>query len=111
MSAAVKLLTSNMEGGILPLTEETMQLLHSKHPEASECHPDAIFEAEVPDVHPVVFDEIDGEAVKRAAMLTRGGSGPSGLDADGWRHILVSRNYGVYSAELRNEIAKMIRQH
>ena len=109
-SAAVKLLTSNMEGGILPLTEETMQLLQSKHPEAQECQPEAIFEMQAPEVHPVVFEEIDGESVRKAAMLTRGGSGPSGLDADGWRHILVSRNFGTCSAELRTELATLIRQ-
>ena len=35
-------------------------------------------------------------------------AGPSGLDADGWRHILVSRNFGLASEELRGEIAIMI---
>ena len=43
-------------------------------------------------------------------MNTQGGSGPSGLDADGWRHILISRNYGSCSVELRSEFALMIKQ-
>ena len=31
-NVAIKLLTSNMEGGILPLNDETMTLLAAKHP-------------------------------------------------------------------------------
>ena len=26
-------------------------------------------------------------------MKTRGGSGPSGLDVDGWKRILLSKNF------------------
>ena len=109
ISAAVKLLTSNMSAGILPLNEETMKLLHEKHPDAEECSLDAIVEEQMPDVHPVVFEAIDEEAVREAAMRTRGGAGPSGMDADSCRHLLVSRNFGNCAVELRTEFAKMIR--
>ena len=34
-TAAVKLLSSNMQGGVLPLNEETKKLLLEKHPEPS----------------------------------------------------------------------------
>ena len=110
VSAAVKILTNSMEGGILPLTEETMQLLQSKHPDAKECLPEAVIDMQVPDVHPVVFEEIDGESVRKAAMATKGGSGPSGMDADGWRHIIISRNFSTCSSEFRSEFATFIRQ-
>ena len=30
----------------------------------------------------------------KSALRTRGSSWPSGLDADGWRRILVSKNFG-----------------
>ena len=36
---------------------------------------------------------MDEQAVQ-AALHTKGAAGPSGLNADGWRRILVSRNYG-----------------
>jgi hypothetical protein len=42
-------------------------------------------------------------------MYTRGAAGPSGLDALGWRHILVSKNYGSTGKELRESIASMAR--
>ena len=86
-SAAIKLLTANMEGGILPLNEETLNLLHEKHPEPSEMSIDALVDHIPEDIHSVVFDAIDGESIIKSAIKTKGGSGPSGLDADGWRHI------------------------
>ena len=43
-------------------------------------------------------------------LNTHGGAGPSGVDADGWRHMLVSRNFVSASEELRAELATMIRQ-
>ena len=39
--------------------------------------------------------------VKEAALKTKGGSGPSGLDADGWGKILVSQSYGTINVDLR----------
>ncbi len=37
-------------------------------------------------------------------------NGPSGLDAQGWRHIFVSRNYGTAAKDLRSSIAAMARK-
>ena len=83
VSGAVKLLTNNMTGGILPLDDETVTLLRSKHPEPKDCDPDAISNLQLPEVHPVAFDAINEDSVRSAAMTTQGGSGTSGLDADG----------------------------
>ena len=47
--------------------------------------------------------------VMKAAQLTQGGSGPSGLDGDGWRHILTSRGYGDAGNDLRVAIAAVTR--
>ena len=110
VNAAVKLLTSNMEGGILPLNDETMVLLEAKHPEAQPCNPDSIIDFHAPDVHPVIFDSISEDSVKKAAMNTKGGSGPSGSDADTWRHILASRNFGACSNDLCMALAQAIKQ-
>ena len=87
-----------------------MTLLQSKHPESSALNEDAVIDVEPIDIHPVVFNEITADSIKSAAMKTRGGAGPSGMDADGWRHILVSRNFGDASEELRTELAMCVRK-
>ena len=38
--------------------------------------------------------------VKNATKKTRGAAGPSGMDADGWRHVLNSGNFGNVGADL-----------
>ena len=39
--------------------------------------------------HPSIFDQIDGQHIKKAAMRTHGSHGPSGLNANEWRRILT----------------------
>ena len=46
--------------------------------------------------------------IKEAALKTKGGSGPSGLDADGWRKIVVSKSYGKINTDLRRAFANVI---
>ena len=98
-----------MEGGVLPLTDGIMTLLRAKHPEPTPCSDEALHEHQAPEVHPIVYESINAESVRKAALNTHGGAGPSGVDADGWRHILVSRNFGVASEELRSEYANTIK--
>ena len=43
-------------------------------------------------------------------MKMRGGSGPSGMDADGWRHILPSKNFGDAPNDLCKTIANVIKK-
>ena len=43
-------------------------------------------------------------------MLTKGGSGPSGLDSDGWRRILTSRAFGTATLDLLRTFAQLIKK-
>ena len=54
-----------------------------------------------PFVDPVMFESITGSTIANSALQTKGSSGPSGLDADGWRRILVSKNFGAAGHNLR----------
>ena len=83
VNAALKIVTNNMNNGILPLTEERLNSLKIKHPEKNEANEQVLLPDIPPLTHPIRFEEIDEERVRRAAMRTRGGSGPSGMDADG----------------------------
>ena len=101
LNAATNLLTENMRNGILPLNNETLNLLRLKHSAPKDAH-EKVMLSDVPErIHPVKFEVIDAE------MKTRGGSGPSGLDADGWKRILLSKNFGESSSDLCQTLAKV----
>ena len=70
VNGAIKLLTNNMKGGILPLNNETMELLRTKHPEGKEAIEDALLPGEVPMVQPIIFESIDEDMVLKAAQIT-----------------------------------------
>ena len=107
VNGAIKLLTDNMAGGILSLNDETIETLRQKHPEARETNEDVIMQGPTPTVDPIVYDVIDESLVLKAAQVTKGGSGPSGLDADGWRKPLTSKVYGDASKDLRTSLANV----
>ena len=48
--------------------------------------------------------------VRDAIEKTRGSAGPSGLDADGWRRILMSGNFGSSGEDSRKAIADMTKR-
>ena len=63
----------------------------------------------IPFVDQAPFAKIDEATISRAAMKTNDAAAPAGLDALGWRHILVSRNYGDAGRDLRTSIALVAR--
>ena len=95
VNGALKLLTDNMHNGILPINNETLMLIKEKHPESKNVSEDVMFQGPLKRIHPIAFDSIDETMIFQAAINTRGGSGPSGMDADGWRMILASSQFGT----------------
>ena len=79
-----------MSGGILPLTDETLQLLELKGPDAKDTAQQAVLQGQIQKMHPTVYDDIDEQLIKKTAIKAKGSSGPSGLDADERRRIIVS---------------------
>ena len=47
VNGTVKLLTNNMSNEILPLKDETLQLLHEKHPESKEATRDVLLQGPI----------------------------------------------------------------
>ena len=72
-----------MSHGILPLKKETLGLLIQKHPESEEATKDVILQGPIKEANPIVFETIDESLILKSAQATKGGSGPSGMDADG----------------------------
>ena len=57
----------------------------------------------------MIFDVINEDMIFKAARMTKGGSGPSGIDSDGWKRILTSKDYGDANRDLRRALALMIK--
>ena len=111
VNGALKLLTNNMSNRILPLTDAILlHLLKQKHLESRKPPPEVLIEGPIRKINPVVYDDIDKSLVLKAAKLTKGQSGPSGLDADGWHRILNSREFGTSSSDLRKTFAQLIKR-
>ena len=106
-NATINLLTKNMRNGILPLNNETLNLLRLKHPDPQDAH-ESVMLSDLPErIHPVKFEVIDAEMIRKAVMKTRGAYGPSGLDADGWKRILLSKNFGESTSNLCQTLVKV----
>lgn len=110
VNGAIKLLTNNMAGGILPLNEETLDTLRQKHPGEREVNEGALLQGPAPTVNPIIYDVIDETMILQAAKHTKGGAGPSGMDADGWRKPLTSRVYGEAGNDLRKALANVTKK-
>ena len=97
-----------MNNGILPLNEGTLIMLEQKHPEAKEAIDEILLTEVLQQMHPIFYDVIDEDMVLKAATVTKGGSGPSGLVGDGWRRIFCSTAFGTTNTDLRKAVAEMI---
>ena len=79
-----------------------------KHPLGQPAHSSIILDACDSDIHPVVFECIDGAAISKAAICTNSSAGPSGLDASGWKQLCES--FQSYSVDLCNNLALVARR-
>jgi hypothetical protein len=106
VNGALRLLGSN-KSGVLPLDAETRKLLDEKHPKAEPLFEDLLMDdSNVQEIHPVIFDQIDSELIRKVALETKGAAGPSNLDANAWRRILVSKHFAKESPDLAKAIAE-----
>ena len=107
---ALILLTNNMGYDILPLDQKTIPQFVLKHPQKSRASDDILINAPLEKVHPVQFESINEELIKRAAIKTTGGSGPSDMDADRWRRILASNSFFTGNSDFRKALANVVKK-
>ena len=111
ISQAAKFIDSdNDTRGVHPLSPVIKTLLEEKHPKEKEVCNDVLLPLSANDPEPVIYEEIDGTAVYKAAKQIQGSGGPTLIDADGWRHILCSKSYGTASNELCETIADLAKK-
>ena len=94
VNTAMKIVTDNMKNGILPLTRQTLNQLQSKHLERKETSQE-ILPTDTPEtIHPIKFEHIDLQKLQKAAVKTQSVLGPLDMDADSWKRILRSKQFG-----------------
>ena len=59
--------------------------------------------------HPSIFDQTNGQHIKKAAMRTHGSHGPFGLEANEWRRRILT-HFGQQSVEISKTIAKIAKK-
>ena len=107
---AKKLLTNNMKNGVLALNKKIREQLKQKHPQRRDADPEIMLPDKPEEIHPIKFDSIDAENVGKAALKTRVGPGPSGLDDDGWKRIFTSNQFGDSTDDLCKTLAEVIKK-
>ena len=95
-----------MQNGILQLDKDTLSKLIQKHLKGKTSSQDILLNIPLQNIHPAKFQLIDEEIIRKAAIRTKGGSGPSRMDADSWHRILASINFGISSSDLRKAFCK-----
>ena len=93
INSTFNLLTKNMKNGVLPLNKDTISKLTQKHPKGKTVSQDILLNGPLQKIHLVKFQSIDEKMIRKVAIRTKGGLGPSSMDADGWRRILASNNF------------------
>ena len=107
VNKAIKILEKANRGWVLPLNDETFEVLQQKLSEASEASDEILLKETPQEIHPAIYKSINSEMVKYAIKRTRGAAAPSEMNADGWRRILISDNFGNVGEQLRKSIAEM----
>ena len=71
---------------------------------------DILLNGPLQNLHLVKSQSTDEEMIRKAAIRTKGGSGPAGMDSDGWRRILASNNFGTSSSGHRQTSANVVQK-
>ena len=117
--AALQLLTRETGSAPLKLNDviegcgrSVRDILKDKHPSSKPPHSDVILSTDAAVTnsifHPVLFEGITADLVRRCALLTEGSAGPSGMDAPSWRRLCTA--FGEKSNELCSAIAAFSRR-
>ena len=109
LTAALKFLDKESTSGVLSISKDVINDLKEKHPDAAPAMEGSLLVGPKEHVPFGIFEVIDEEMIKQAAMKTKGSAGPSGMDVDLYRRILCSKNFNAEGKELREELAKMTR--
>ena len=110
VSAAIKLLSEDSESGILPADDKTITELKLKHPDPTNILSHSLLQGPIEQVPSTYFECINEDVIKNATRQTKGAAGPSKLDSDQYKLMLVSTKFKKEGKELREQIAMLARK-
>jgi len=110
VNSALLYLSDNNSGGVFPLSDDVMGQLINKHPDAQEAKLGSLLFGPVDDVPDVIFQQINGEMIREAALRTKGSGGPSGAAACGFKRLLACKSFKKSSTNLCDSVATMTRK-
>ena len=90
VKAALRLLSSDCDGKVLPFSSDVMESLVKKHPKKRPPVSSTLVDDSAVSPHFILFDQLDAVRVRRVALKLHGAAGPSGLDASAWRRMCTS---------------------
>ena len=116
VKAALRLISHENKNSPLKLgsqiseTETVREILMKKHPPQQPAKVSSIVTEDMQSTepHPVIFDKIDGQFIRRTVLRMDGAAGPSGLDTDSWKRLCTS--FGSASADLCEALAATARR-
>ena len=99
---ALRLLSSNSSGGVLSLDDVISDSSHTnsprtiheilveKHPLGKPASTNILLQGSPIPMNPILFENLNAEAIRKAALKTNGAAGLSGLDTHSWRRLCNS---------------------
>ena len=108
-SSALRWLDSQCSTSSLEVDENIINKLKEKHPPAQPSSENDFLHGPQNKVEHVIYDEIDGHSIYRAAITTKGSGGPTAVDADAWKRFLCSKSFGNASKDLCDSVACLAR--
>ena len=115
VKVAIRLITEQAGSGSLSLSSiqpdrrTVKDHLLAKHPPGVPASPHSISdEPPVSELHPNIFEQIDGPLIRSTVLRMNGSAGPSSLDAKAWKCLCTL--FHSASADLCASIANLIRR-
>ena len=96
IDSAMRFISENSSSGVLGIkdtisgsSKTVHDLLLEKHPRASVPPDDVLLDEEPLSINPIVFEALTPKLIKEVARRSKGAAGPSGLDSEAWKRMLI----------------------
>ena len=110
IQSALRYMNEEACGGVLPLSEQVMERLADKLSEGQQAKMGSVLFGPVEDLPAFLYQQINEEMAREAALRTKGSCGPSGVDANGFKRMLACKSFKKSSMNLCDSLATLARR-